>query len=89
MVMKKTHELTILRNIKSIDETPQSVHQGINMSVANFLESISRRRSIYNIGKNVNISKDEIVNKALQPSMPNLLAWWCCLVTSIKNCGTL
>ena len=31
------------------------------MSVANFLESISRRRSIYNIGKNVNISKDEIV----------------------------
>ena len=32
------------------------------MSVANFLESISRRRSIYNLGKNVNLSHDEIVN---------------------------
>ena len=32
------------------------------MSVANFLESISRRRSIYNIGKNVSLSQEEIVN---------------------------
>mgnify|MGYP002662013291 CR=1 FL=1 len=61
MVMKKTNEAAILRSIKSIDETPQSVHQGINMSVANFLESISRRRSIYNIGKNVTLSQEEIV----------------------------
>ena len=59
--MKKTNEAAILRSIKSIDETPQSVHQGINMSVANFLESISRRRSIYNIGKNVTLSQEEIV----------------------------
>ena len=31
------------------------------MSVANFLESISRRRSIYNIGKNVSTPQAEIV----------------------------